>query len=121
MLQYLIETEPVLGELIAKSGLAPTLSGDAVYTFLVPSDADLNNLKNEPPQRVRAILSGHILKGRYLENDLKDGATIETLAGTKVTICRKKDHTLVSGSRIVAANTEVKNGIIHKLSSSIKF
>lgn len=120
MLQYVIETKPALGDLIAKAGLAPTLSGDAVYTFLMPSDSDLNNLKNESAQRIRTILSGHILKGKYLESDLKDGANIETLAGTRVTVCRKKDHTLVSGARIISANTEVKNGVIHQLGSSIK-
>lgn len=120
MLQYIIDTQPALGDLIAKAGLAPTLSGDAVYTFLVPSDADISKLQNEPAQRIRTVLSGHILKGKYLESDFKDGAAIETLAGTKVNVCRKKDHTLVSGVRIEAANTEVKNGVIHKLSGAIK-
>ena len=120
MLQYIVDTQPVLGELIAKAGLAPILSGDAAYTFLMPSEAELSSLKNEPAQRIRTILSGHILKGRYLESDLKDGASIETLAGTKVTVCRKKDYTLVNGVRIVAPNNEVKNGIIHRLSGTIK-
>ena len=120
MLQYIIENQPGLGELIAKAGLAPTLSGDAAYTFLMPSEAELNNLKNESAQRVRTILSGHILKGKYLESDLKDGATIETLAGTKVTVCRKKDYTLVNGIRIITSNNEVKNGVVHKLSGVIK-
>ena len=120
MLQYFIETQPALGDLIAKAGLAPTLSGNTVYTFLVPSDDELNNLESMPAQRLRTVLSGHILKGRYLESDFKDGVSLETLAGTKVTVCRKKDYTLISGARIVASNTEVKNGVIHKLSSSIK-
>jgi uncharacterized surface protein with fasciclin (FAS1) repeats len=120
MLQYAIANNPVLGDAIAKAGLAPILSGDGMYTLFLPPDAELNNLKNEPAQRVRTILSGHILKGKYLESDLKDGASIETLAGTKVIICRKKDYTLVDGVRITGANIEVKNGLIHKLSSSIK-
>ncbi|MEJ8802571.1 fasciclin domain-containing protein [Pontibacter sp. H249] len=120
MLQYIIDNQPDLGELAVKAGLAPTLSGNTAYTFLMPSDADINNLKKEPAQRLRTILSGHILKGRYLESDFKDGATLETLAGTSITVCRKKDHTLLSGARVIEANTEVKNGIVHKLSSSIK-
>ncbi|MBC5994155.1 fasciclin domain-containing protein [Pontibacter cellulosilyticus] len=120
MLQYIVETKPALGDLIAKAGLAPTLSGDAVYTFLVPSNGEISKLQNEPAQRIRTVLSGHILKGKYLESDLKDGATIETLAGTKLTVCRKKDYTLVNGVRIEAANTEVKNGVIHNLSGAVK-
>ncbi|WP_299818439.1 fasciclin domain-containing protein [uncultured Pontibacter sp.] len=120
MLQFIIEKQPELGNLIAKAGLAPILSGDAAYTFLVPPASEIKDLKNEPAQRLRTILSGHILKGKYLESDFKDGTTLETLAGTQLNICRKKDHTLVSGSRIVEANTEVKNGVIHQLSRSIK-
>jgi uncharacterized surface protein with fasciclin (FAS1) repeats len=120
MLQYAIANNPVLGDVIAKAGLAPILSGDAMYTLMLPPDAALSSIKNEPAQRVRTILSGHILKGKYLESDLKDGASIETLAGTKVVVCRKKDYTLVDGVRITNANIEVKNGVIHKLSSAIK-
>ncbi len=120
MLQYAITNNPVLGDVIAKAGLAPILSGDGMYTLFLPPNSELNNLKNEPAQRVRTVLSGHIIKGKYLEGDLKDGASIETLAGTKVIICRKKDYTLVDGVRITKSNIEVKNGIIHNLSSSIK-
>jgi uncharacterized surface protein with fasciclin (FAS1) repeats len=120
MLQFVINNKPTLANLIAKSGLAPILSGNGAYTFLIPSEESLKELENEPAQRIRTVLSGHILKGKFLESDLKDGASVETLAGTKVIVCRKKDYTLVDGVRIVSANQEVKNGFIHNLGGIIK-
>lgn len=120
MLQYFISNQPKLANLIAKSGLMPVLSGNGTYTFLAPSEGSLQSLENESPERIRTVLSGHILKGKYLESDLKDGATVETLAGTKVTVCRKKEYTLVDGVPIVSANTQVKNGLIHNIGGIIK-
>jgi uncharacterized surface protein with fasciclin (FAS1) repeats len=120
MLQYIIDNQPVLANLIAKSGLTPIFSGNGTYTLLAPSEEKLKALENESAQRIRAVLSGHIIKGRYLESDLKDGANVETLAGTKIIICRKKDHTLVDGVRIKNANREVKNGLIHTIDGIIK-
>lgn len=119
MLRYIVDKQPALGDLVVKAGLAPMLSGNEVYTFLVPSEGALASLQQASPERLRAILSGHILKGKYLERDLKDGAILKTLAGTSITICRKKDYTLVSGQRITSANVEVQNGVIHNLSGTI--
>ncbi|WP_439880860.1 fasciclin domain-containing protein [Pontibacter sp. MBLB2868] len=120
LLQYVIDTQPTLANLLTKAGLTPILSGNDTYTLLAPPEQELKNLENESPQKIRTILSGHILKGSYKESDLKDGATVETLAGTKVTICRKKDYTLVDGVRIVEANKVVKNGVVHALGGIIK-
>lgn len=120
LLQYLIDTQPELANLLTKAGLTPVLSGDETYTLLIPSAENLKSLEDQPAQRVRAVLSGHILKGKYLESDLKDGASVETLAGTKITVCRKKDYTLVDGVRIVNANHVLKNGVVHRLGGMIK-
>lgn len=118
LMQYVMQERPVLAELVTKSGLTPTLSGDAPYTILAPPEAALNSIKGLPPVRIRAILSGHILEGMYQEIDFKDGATLKTLAHTNITVCRKKDHTLIDGMRI-SSSTEVKNGVVHSLSGKL--
>lgn len=120
MLQHIITNNPKLANLIAKSGLTPVLSGNGDYTFLAPSEESLKVLENESAQRIRTVLSGHILKGKYQESDLKDGANLETLAGTKVVICRKKKYTLVDGVPITSANHQVKNGLVHNIGGIIK-
>lgn len=120
LLQFVVDTHPSLANLLTKAGLTPILSSDDAYTILAPPDESLKSLENESAQKIRTVLSGHILKGKYLEADLKDGATVETLAGTKVTICRKKDYTLVDGIKIVKANQAVKNGVVHDINGLIK-
>ena len=119
LMQYVMQERPVLAELITKAGLTPVLSDDVPYTLLAPPEADLYNLRQLPPARLRAVLCDHILKGAYLEKDLKDGSSIETFARTKVNIFRKKNHTLVNGVRIESADTQVSNGILHGISGRI--
>ena len=119
LMQYVMQKRPVLAELVTKAGLTPLLSGDAPYTILAPPEAALKELKDLPPVRIRAVLSGHILQGLYQEKDFKDGATLETLAHTNLTVCRKKDHTLLDGVRIGGEHTQVKNGMLHSLSGKL--
>jgi len=113
MLQYLLAERPVLAELVTKAGLSPLLSGNSTYTLLAPPEEALSSLQQEAPERLRAIVASHLLTGAYKENSLKDGARLQTLAGTQVRVCRKEDYTLVDGIRVKEANVSVKNGVVH--------
>lgn len=119
LMQYVVQERPVLAELITKAGLTPILSDDVPYTLLAPPESALSELQQLPPARLRAELCGHILKGAYLEKDLKDGSSVENLAHTKLNIFRKKNHTLVNGVRIEGGDYQVGNGIVHNLSGRI--
>lgn len=119
MIEYMVQERPVLANLVTKAGLTPILSDDTPYTILAPPEAELEKLKDLPPVRLRAILSGHILQGLYQEPDFKDGATLPTLAHTNMRVCRKKDHTLIDGVPIGGEHVQVKNGILHSLSGKL--
>ncbi|WP_161889614.1 fasciclin domain-containing protein [Pontibacter russatus] len=119
LMQYVMQERPVLAELVTKAGLTPVLSGDAPYTILAPPEAELAKLKDLPPVRIRAVLLGHILEGVFQEKDFKDGATLETLAHTSITVCRKKDYTLIDGLRISGDKAQAKNGVVHSLSGKL--
>ena len=118
IIQYIMDDRPVLASLLTTAGLVPVLSGNAPYTLLAPPEQALASLKNESPDKVRNILSGYILKGKYLETDLKDGASVETLNGNKIKICRK-DGTMVNGVLLTKTNQEVRNGVIHQLKNAL--
>ncbi len=120
MIEHIMKERPVLIDLLTTAGLVPVLSGNSPYTLFAPPEADLTNLKNEPAERIRLVMAGHLVKGRYTEKDLKDGAKLEALNGKTITICRKK-NTLINGVSITKPDTEVKNGIIHGLSSALSF
>jgi uncharacterized surface protein with fasciclin (FAS1) repeats len=119
LMQYLIQERPVLAELLTTAGMAPTLSGEASYTLLAPPEESLKSMKGESAETIRATLALHILKGRYSEADFKDGARVETYGGGGVKVCRKKDQTLLNGVKIVAGNTEVRNGVVHELTGML--
>ncbi|MFD1186170.1 fasciclin domain-containing protein [Pontibacter rugosus] len=115
LLQHVIQERPVLAGLLTKAGLAPVLSADAPVTLLAPPESELQSLQQESPERLRAILSNHIILGSYQEKDMKDGSSIKTIGGTSLTTYRKKDYTLVNGLRIQQSDQQVKNGILHEI------
>ncbi len=119
LMEHVMQERPVLAGLITKAGLTPILSDNTTYTLLAPPEAELKKLEQLPPARLRAILSGHILKGNYQESDFKDGASIETLARTKIIICRKKNYTLIDGVRIEKPVTQVANGMLVSISDKL--
>ncbi|WP_187263422.1 fasciclin domain-containing protein [Pontibacter beigongshangensis] len=115
LLQYIIDdNRPVLVSMLTTAGLVPLLSGDEMFTLLAPPEEALLKLKGESPEKLKVILSGHILKGNLQEKDLKDGLQVQTISGGSVTVCRKKG-TLINGVRISAADNLVRNGVVHGL------
>lgn len=119
IIQYIINERPVLVSLLTTAGLVPVLSGDSPYTLLAPPEQALAALKNESPDKIREVLSGYVLKGKYLETDLKDGASVETLSGKKLKVCRK-DGTLLNGVKLIDTNQTVRNGVVHQLQDLLK-
>ena len=115
LLQFVIDNRPVLAELLTTAGLIAILSNEDNFTLLAPSEASLAALKNESPDKIKKVLSGHIIRGNYQEKDFKDGAQVETLSGEKIRVCRKKGETLLNGVRIVQADHQLQNGVLHEL------
>ena len=120
IVEHVIKERPVLVELLTTAGLLPVLSGNAAYTLFAPPESELSVLKGQPAEQIKLVLAGHIVKGKYTEKDLKDGAKLETLNGQSITICRKK-NTLINGVAITKADTELKNGVVHGLSSTLSY
>ncbi|NDK54843.1 fasciclin domain-containing protein [Pontibacter fetidus] len=120
MIEYIMKDRPVLVNLLTTAGLIPALSGDSPYTLFAPPEADLKALQNEPADKIRTIMAGHLVKGNYTEKDLKDGAKLEALNGETITICRKKS-TLVNGVSISKPDIALKNGTVHIISSTISY
>ncbi len=119
LLEQIMKDRPVLVQLLTTAGYAPLLTGDAPYTLLAPPEQDIKALKNESPEKIRAIMAGYILKGKHIEKSLKDGTKVETLAGTSLSIYRKDGHTLINGVRITHPDNDCKNGVIHGLAGAL--
>ena len=68
-------------------------------------------------EQLAAILSYHVVRGRLLVNDLKDGP-LKTLGGGTITVSHDGDKVVLTGSRgtkatIVRPDLTATNGVVH--------
>jgi uncharacterized surface protein with fasciclin (FAS1) repeats len=109
------------------AGLADALAGPGPFTVFAPTDAafaklgtnTINDLlKPENKEKLATILKYHVLSGEVKAADVPRKATIVgTLAGegdSGVRVRRTKNGGVrVDSARVVKANIETDNGIIH--------
>lgn len=105
-----------------EAGLAPALSNDGPFTVFAPTDDAFGALPAgtvetllQPGNRDRlaTILKFHVVSGRVGSDALADGATLETLAGPRMTFTESEQGFTVEGARILTTDIEASNGIVH--------
>lgn len=110
----------ILAAALEKAGLVSTLKEAGPYTVFAPTDQafekllkDLNITAEELLNRedLIDILLYHVLSGKVLSSDLKDGMKAKTLSGKEVTITL--DPVKVNNSTVVKPDIEASNGVIH--------
>lgn len=104
---------------VKAAGLVETLKGDGPFTVFAPSDeafaripaAELEALMADR-EKLRAVLTYHVVAGKVTSKEVTglDGAT--TVQGQVVSI-DAGDGVRVDGARVVQADIEASNGIIH--------
>jgi uncharacterized surface protein with fasciclin (FAS1) repeats len=110
---------------VQAAGLVDTLKGEGPFTVFAPTDeafakipqSDLDALLADP-DRLRAVLTYHVVPGKVMAADLDGVQQAETVQGQSVTI-ETDDGVTVDGARVVRADVETKNGVIHAIDSVI--
>jgi uncharacterized surface protein with fasciclin (FAS1) repeats len=105
---------------VTAAGLVETLKGPGPFTVFAPTDdafgalgdtvADL--LKPENKDKLTAILTYHVVPGKVLAADLKDGMEAATVEGGMVKF-DLKSGAMVNDAKIVTADVMATNGVIH--------
>lgn len=108
-----------LNRLIAEAGLADTLRGSGPYTVFAPSD---EAFKAMPPktmgelagdkERLRQVLTYHVLPGRFAAADLKNGSA-KSLSGATLSLARAGTMVTVEEAVVVQADVAATNGVVH--------
>ncbi|MEX1048463.1 MAG: fasciclin domain-containing protein [Akkermansiaceae bacterium] len=116
------DTFTTLGRAIAAAGLEQTLADrQANYTIFAPTDAAFDKLPAgllgrllEPENRaqLRSLLLHHVVSGRVLAADLKDG-NVKTVGGEEVEIDVQDDKIEVGNTTVVSPDMRATNGVIH--------
>ncbi|WP_259404388.1 fasciclin domain-containing protein [Hymenobacter sp. HSC-4F20] len=109
------------------AGLVETLKGGGPFTVFAPTNAAFDKLPSgtvntlmmpENKQKLTTILTYHVVPGRLLAADLKDGQTLTTVEGETLTVHRMGDTVMLHDAKGGMANVTIpnvvsKNGVTH--------
>ncbi|MCB2377893.1 fasciclin domain-containing protein [Hymenobacter sp. BT635] len=112
---------------LAAAGLVETLKGAGPYTVFAPTNAAFDKLPAgavttlmipENKQKLRALLTYHVVPGRLSAADLLDGQALTTLTGETLTVVRKDDAVLLRDAKgslalVLIPNIMSSNGVTH--------
>ena len=112
---------------VKAADLVTTLSGPGPFTVFAPDNAAFaklpagtvdNLLKPENKATLSKILTYHVVKGKYLAKDLKDGLTLKTVEGETLKVSNKNGQILINGAAMVETSDVVSsNGVTFVIDS----
>ena len=107
------------------AGFTQTLRGADPYTVFAPTDQAFKRLAPgalnallKDTKRLKAVLSYHIVSGTVAANDVKAG-DIKTLEGTPLLAALVDGKVTVNGAKVVQADIDASNGVIHAIDAVI--
>jgi uncharacterized surface protein with fasciclin (FAS1) repeats len=110
----------ILAAALQKAGLVDTLKGEGPFTVFAPTDEAFNKLLKDlgitaeellARKDLKDILLYHVLPGKVMSTDLKEGMQAETLAKKNVTI--SLNPVKVNDATVVTPDVAASNGVIH--------
>lgn len=107
--------------LVAKAGLGDTLKSTGPLTVFAPTNdafkavpaATMDDLVKHP-EKLKAVLSYHIVAGKMLAADIKNGDA-KTLEGSNVALGKAGDFVTVESAAVVTPNLAASNGVVHTI------
>jgi len=108
------------------AGLVEALSGEGPLTVFAPTDeafgklpdgAVENLLKPENRDRLQAILKYHVVSGRLYADQAVKAQSAQTLQGKRVRVGVDAGGVKINDARVVKANVDTANGVIHIIDS----
>jgi uncharacterized surface protein with fasciclin (FAS1) repeats len=110
-----------LASAVTAAGLVETLQGAGPFTVFAPTDSaftaiqkDVDNLmKPENKSKLGKVLTYHVIKGKTMFADLKDGQEITTVEGEKLKVSIKDNKVMVGNATVSSTDIPASNGVIH--------
>ncbi len=111
-----------LVSLVTKAGLVDTLKGEGPFTVLAPTDAAFAKLPKAlvaklvgNPELLKKVLLYHVISGKVMAADLKNGMRAKSVEGEAIKVMLKKSGVFFNKSKVVSANVDCTNGVIHAI------
>lgn len=118
---------------VTAAGLAETLSGAGPFTVFAPTNAAFDKLPKgavaglmqpESKAKLAGVLTYHVIPGRLVAADLKDGQELTTVNGAKLRITVKDGKVMVGNGKDAPATVQIadvisSNGVTHVIDGVI--
>lgn len=114
---------------VRKAGLQGTLKTGGPFTVFAPTDEAFaklpegtveNLLKPENKEQLVALLTYHVVPGKTMSSDLAGKAVeAKTVEGSPVEIDATGSGVMVDDARVIQADVEADNGVIHVIDAVI--
>ena len=110
-----------LAAAVQAAGLVETLQGKGPFTVFAPTDeafAEIQSevdklLKPESKAKLSKILTYHVVSGKTMAADLKDGQELTTVEGGKLKVVLKDGKVTIGDAKVTSADISASNGVIH--------
>ena len=111
-----------LAKALDAAGLVTTLKGGGPFTVFAPTDEAFAKLpdgtletllKPENKEKLRRILTYHVVAGKVMAADVTKMSSAKTASGDTLTIATHDGMVMMGSSRVVKADIAASNGVIH--------
>jgi len=116
-------TFATLKKALKAADLDVTLAAKGAYTLIAPTDDAFGKLPEgtltklllpENKEKLRSLLLYHVIAGKLLAADLKDGE-VKTMNGEKVDIKIASGSVTIGGEKVYSADVMASNGVMHSV------
>lgn len=127
----LAASQDMLSTLVAAvkaAGLVETLKGDGPFTVFAPTNEAFAKLpkgtvedllKPENKAKLAKILSYHVVSGKVLSGDLKNGQMAKTVEGSDVKVTMMDGKVMINNANVIKADVMADNGVVHIIDTVI--
>jgi uncharacterized surface protein with fasciclin (FAS1) repeats len=111
---------------VQAAGLVETLKGEGPFTVFAPTDEAFAKLpegtvesllKKENLDKLRAILTYHVVPGKVMAADVVDLDSAKTVNGAKLNISVEDGTVMINDAKVVKTDIKTSNGVIHVIDS----
>jgi uncharacterized surface protein with fasciclin (FAS1) repeats len=113
---------------VQAAGLAETLSGTGPFTVFAPTNTAFsalpagtvdNLLKPDMKKDLTKVLTYHVVSGKMMAADLKDGQKLKTVQGGDLTVSVKDGKVMINGANVTIADVVSSNGVTHVIDAVV--
>lgn len=122
------ENVKTLATALTAADLTNLLRGPGPFTIFAPSDAAFTSiqsevdilLKPENKTKLTKILTYHVVSGKTLIGDLRDGQIINLAGGSTLFVSIKNGMVMINDAQIISSDLLASNGVIHVIDKVLK-